>query len=501
MLKGTTTIELTDVNTGQVQTFTHENIVTNCANDMLKNAGLHRAPATFNAYKAGSIAESLFGGILLWNKVLIGGQMDYVIPENNECVGYGCEISNNTENDKMGSYNTSESGPISTGYRHVWDFATNQGNGEISAISLVPRITGQLGLGLAHDKVNSSLFLQSWKSFCELDTSTTPKATATMCHPYLFVKGDYIYGVKASNLSYDSKLSIDHVSRNGKKLILQKIKFSRSRLHLNDAVNAHMTVEEEIPIQLPDELTLSTTATNWYGFCNYDNGNIYLGLTNVQYSKNVTLQICKINIESYTCEVIPIDITGVFSDSTCLFGTNPIRADYQNATKFAGVYNNKFITCAPLYSSNNPNYSGYVDLSFPNTYKTFKRHDDTDILFTTLYASIGKYLYVNSTPVSLLNTEKGTGSYINATSGLLVGISTRDNIASSGYNFGMVVPNVDNPNETYFAMFDSNNVPTYAVFVRNQLPHVMTTKNNLATSVVKTEAQTMKITYLLTEIE
>ena len=503
MLKGTTTIELTDVNTGEVQTFTHENLVTNCANDMLKNAGLHSAPATFGAYRVGSIAESLFGGILLWNKALLGTQLDYIIPENNECVGYGCEISNNTENDKMGSYNTSESGPLSTGYRHVWDFTTNQGNGEISAVSLVPRVTGQLGLGLAFDKVNSSLFLPSVKNFCELHNTNVPKPTVALCHPYLYVKGDYIYGVKESNLTYNSKLTTDHVSRNGKKLLLQKIKFSRNKLHLNDSVNAHMYVEEEIAIQLPDALTLSSTATSWYGFCNYDNGYIYLALTNTLYSKNISLQICRINIENYNCDIIPIDITGAFPHNVCMFTSTTLRTEYQNANKYAGVYNNKFITVGIPNTTSDAYCSGYVDLASPYSFKSFKKQDNTDAAFSTIYANLGKYLYVASTPMSMVNTEKGTVSYINATTSLLAGISTRDTIASATYNFGMVVPNVDNSSETYLVMVDgsASTTPTLGYFVRNQLPHVMTTKNNLANSVVKTSAQTMKITYLITEIE
>ena len=501
MLKGTTTIELTDVKSGQVRKITHENMVTNCVNDMLKNAGLHPASATFQAYDLGdSIAENLFGGIFLWKNRLNENANDYMIPADNECVGYGCELSNNTENNLMGSYNTSESGSLENGYRHVWDFTTNQGNGEISAVSLMPRITGQLGLGLAYDKVNTSLFQSTWKSFCELRNDCYNKQPSVICYPYLYVKGDCIYAVKRYNLQYNSSYASDHVSRNGKKLLIQKIRFSRNKLHLNDKCNNHRYVEEEIAIQLPDEFTLSSTATSWYGFCNYDDGHIYLALANTYYSKNLTFQICKINVETYACEVIPINITNAFPNNCYPFGnSNALEENYQNVTYYAGVYNNKFVTTAPKHGSSGVPYSGYVDLSAPTVFQRFKEYDDTDNNFDMIYANIGKYLYVGSGQVRMLNLEDGTCSYINATSSLLEGISTVTNVISNNY-VHQTIPNVDNPSETYLYAKYSIRQNESRYFIRNQLPHVMTTKNNLDVAVTKTTGQTMKITYVLTEI-
>ena len=507
MLKGTTTIELTDVKSGQVRKITHENMVTNCVNDLLKNAGLHKAPATFHGYTLGeAIGENLFGGIFLWKNPLNTDASDYIIPADNECVGYGCELGNNTINDKMGSYNDSESGAMENGYRHVWDFTTNQGNGEISAVSLMPRITGQLGLGLAYDKSNSSLFVPSWKSFCELRHSYDVKCLATRYNPCLYIKDDYIYGVKVTNLSYVTANANEHISRNGKKLILQKTRFSRSKVHLKDNVFKHNTIEEEIEIQLPDELNLSSTATAWYGFCNYDDGHIYLGLTNTNYSKNLVYQICKINIETFACEVIDINIPNAFPHYVYTAGEYWTSTPYNyNLCNRVGVYNNKFIFSGVPETSSNGHQSGYVDLSAPNIYQRFKNYDDSYVSFNRIYAKIGKYLYVGSGTVKLINLENDSVSYLNTTNDKLQGVTaySSDLISSSYYaDSWNIVKCVDNECESYlYAVYsDSDKTSELGHFIRNQLPHVMTTKNNLDTAVTKTAGQTMKVTYVITEV-
>ena len=47
MLKGITRIELTDVNTGEVETYQNSNMVTNALRDILKPLGLSKRPNRF----------------------------------------------------------------------------------------------------------------------------------------------------------------------------------------------------------------------------------------------------------------------------------------------------------------------------------------------------------------------------------------------------------------------------------------------------------------------
>lgn len=72
MLKGTTRIELTDVNTGEVETYQNSNMVTNALRDILKPLGLSKRPNRFlNEFVP--YYEKLLGGILCF---------DREIPEN-----------------------------------------------------------------------------------------------------------------------------------------------------------------------------------------------------------------------------------------------------------------------------------------------------------------------------------------------------------------------------------------------------------------------------------
>ena len=74
MLKGTTRIELTDVNTGEVETYQNSNMVTNALRDILKPLGLSKRPNRFlNEFVP--YYEKLLGGILCF---------DREIPENAE---------------------------------------------------------------------------------------------------------------------------------------------------------------------------------------------------------------------------------------------------------------------------------------------------------------------------------------------------------------------------------------------------------------------------------
>lgn len=72
MLKGTTKIELTDVNTGAVETYENHNMVTNALRDVLKPLGLCKRPSRFLS-EFTPYYEHLLGGILCF---------DSEIPEN-----------------------------------------------------------------------------------------------------------------------------------------------------------------------------------------------------------------------------------------------------------------------------------------------------------------------------------------------------------------------------------------------------------------------------------
>jgi hypothetical protein len=96
-----------------------------------------------------------------------------------------------------------------------------------------------------------------------------------------------------------------------------------------------------------------------------------------------------------------------------------------------------------------------------------------------------------------------TVSYLNATHDKLQGICAADSDftgVSIYHNDSFdTIKCIGNETETYHYSVRRDNIDALAHFGRSQLPHVMTTKNNLDTPVTKTSGQTMKVTYVLTE--
>lgn len=76
------------------------------------------------------------GGILLYQNALEERADTIYAPLDNPLIGYASDDANNTEDIRRGSRNLTESKEVDGGYRFVWDFATSQANGTISAICL-----------------------------------------------------------------------------------------------------------------------------------------------------------------------------------------------------------------------------------------------------------------------------------------------------------------------------------------------------------------------------
>lgn len=69
-----------------------------------------------------------------------------MLPWTNEEIGHA-GISNTSTDKSIGTYNANESGRIENGkgYRHVWDFASDRANGEISCICMTTKDGGTCG--------------------------------------------------------------------------------------------------------------------------------------------------------------------------------------------------------------------------------------------------------------------------------------------------------------------------------------------------------------------
>ncbi|MFD1403756.1 hypothetical protein [Robinsoniella peoriensis] len=270
-LKGKTTIELIDVNSGEVTAVEEENMVTNALNyffnsnpmgvfHYLKNTG---AIKYFNEFFI-PICPKILGGILLFSET-IQESGDNILPNSNTMPkGYASNNTNPYEDAHRGSMNLNESMAVSNGYRFVWDFATSQGNGSIAAVALTSCYGGAAVYGSPYD-----------------DTS-----------PFFLMKRDSIGGLdKTARLHF-----MDAVELNAETETMYSISYSTDgisiyKMHIpihhigltDDLDNSSYTILEEKTIvpstfQFVDYFSLYGAFYDgrdgyWYGFSHQHNGN------------------------------------------------------------------------------------------------------------------------------------------------------------------------------------------------------------------------------------
>lgn len=172
MLKGKTTIQLFDKETGKMtdEVIKH-NLVTNAVKNVLGGvfnklafngnvtsvlqssgfAALYSLPSSKN------FAQTFFGGVLIFSKA-ITEDVNHIIPsvdEINSCIGCGNQSAGILGNTYKGSLNSSESVVTDNTVTFVWDFSTEQCNGDIASICLTSDLGGVLGWG--YDSVADEL--------------------------------------------------------------------------------------------------------------------------------------------------------------------------------------------------------------------------------------------------------------------------------------------------------------------------------------------------------
>lgn len=186
MLHGHTKIILEDVNTKEQQIYEDDNFVTNAFEELIQQRGIFgnvyksllREYLNSNTYDK-MMMKYLTGGIILFDETFPEGD------EGKKCiyppagvsqVGMGRISTTYTGEQRMaGSYNNDESGWLNNhlGYRHVWDFTTNQANGDIASVSLTTATGGIIGQG-SYTKVSDW-----WASFdynANIDYNASPSA-------------------------------------------------------------------------------------------------------------------------------------------------------------------------------------------------------------------------------------------------------------------------------------------------------------------------------------
>ena len=162
MLKGKSKIELFDAATGaKVLEQRDSNLVTN-ALDMLINCKDKMGLLSWwrdGSVNSPNVSERIItspflgmlplyrralGGILLWDGNIAEDPSIVTLPKGVYEVGHAGGPYSGTDIYR-GSYNENESGEIEKGWRHVWDFDTDKANGTIKCLSLTSWHGGNIG--------------------------------------------------------------------------------------------------------------------------------------------------------------------------------------------------------------------------------------------------------------------------------------------------------------------------------------------------------------------
>ena len=470
-IKGHSIIELKDINTGKIERYEDDNMVTNALNLYLKDLGmLGISPLVYNELRNDPI-NNLMGGLLLMGSPITENANTVTCPGGNKMIGNGSYNVTADGQDgvtELGSWNATESGWMSDGsYKMVWDFATTQANGTISCACLTSANHGYIGEGNSTSNSRKSstrddLWLAGTPQSYNLDNTaqsirrilkvTYSNSTATF--------------VSDRNYYYNQTYASEHMSQTGKlKVITKKIPMSKIDIRMSypmgntDGQDYIEDVETEIT--LPSAfLNQLGSATPWLGGKHGD--YYYMLARNVNLAVGESAQGVKIDLNTLTATGFTI--------------TNTLSDPISNLGEAGVMFGNGKVAIVCQYGY--PTLTkGVMFQNLSNSNTTFV--EDSDIL-TDRYYKV--HMREDS---AIFNGRKidFVDSSVTKTNGL------------TNMNMG-IRPVIDNPLFEDYIPFDSGywRDETFRLY---HTTDYLATINNLAESVTKTPEKTMKVTYVI----
>lgn len=139
MLKGHLEIELKDTNTGEVTKHEEDNMVTSAIAKLLglcasSTGGTNNNSSSLSSFLLPLSSKGL-GGLLLFDGALEENDNNIHFPTDVTLVGCSGRKANSSSK-LIGSYNETESHRNDNGFTSVWDFNTSQANGTIASLAL-----------------------------------------------------------------------------------------------------------------------------------------------------------------------------------------------------------------------------------------------------------------------------------------------------------------------------------------------------------------------------
>lgn len=470
MIHGHSKIELTNVNTGEVQIIEHDNLVTNYLRDVLTpvNALGDSVAAAINSGDSPLDISKLAGGLIAFEDTLDNSPDNYAYPLDNDMTAHaGNDVYSGTDLTR-GSFNSGESSVTSNSATFVWDFNQSQGNGTISSVGLTTIWGGIAGSGNPEktdtvaannpqiirfirniipslpnnqyayfDDQNESLYQVSW---------STPDLTITKYH-FPILKNVDIFKAK---YRYDREITTG-------------VELNNYYFDSSSVVSPHSTGYQISGVVDSNGKYYFTTSTSW----------------NSGTSKTID------EIDLATGTITQLSITN--NTGVNLSGTSqtPLAADW---TVYNGI----------LYGHTSDGKWVYINLSDDTDCGVIKTDDGNDFVlnewmicnyFGRLY--IGNAAWSTSsgkTQVAIVY-EKGKVRFMDACMRVYQG-------SSPSYRSMNSNTNQSSKHYSYLGEVYNSNAPLISIIFN---PLCLVTKNNLSAPVTKTSEMTMRVTYTLTK--
>lgn len=489
MLKGTTKIELTDVNTGETQVIEKHNAVTGALQEIFNPILGHltdeaRLSATLPAY------TSLLGGLLLFDGRIEGDPLPLYAPDNVRLVGCARYNAASTLGSiYQGSYDANESSFSDTEKKakFVYNFTQAQCNGTINSVCLTHR-TG--GLGVYAGDV--SFKQQNVKLANSVYAAPSTKLVRNMLDRHTnitsYSSNEYLYAIDVDNdLAYYFRLT--------SATTLVMVKRRAGLKHYSVFGNASEIVDTPVTITLPTGIN-SGSSRNSYNFDTETNALYIISalpastaatvLTGVQFT------VTKVGLGDSTA----VQTTITNNHSAAIYTDN----DYVYRGR---VYST---TASVTESINGKNARKFTVVSHSLTDSSAATHG----IVTSPYSYSGEPM-----PIYAADGRMYWQGYYDSTQGIgglhvtdciatpdasnttVCGVDQIEYYTSGNYYYPpSCVPVLNHPMLKYLSF--GNNTGTHEGFYF--LAHYLATVNNLSTPIVKAPTQTMKITYTIQEV-
>lgn len=459
--KGKTTIELTNAETGVVeQKIEDENMVTNAVYNLVNGS--------CGSTELNTILNNCFSGLLLFEKNITEDVNTLVMPTGNKMVGKGAGAYGSENEPLIGNLNTAESVSLDNGYRYVWDFATNRGNGTIRCVSLTSYKGGQTGYELTPDsKYDNYGFTIFQPRGGALKSYNNPLSYTTSVITSLD-KNQHIIG-------YLDDMLIFADGSSGGSSVTFSTRTENNTVHLKSWTSYDYT--EKL-------ITSNKKLSSPVNFIFYDNKYYSIYVTS-----KITFDVVVFNAVTFEVEK---EETVICQDTNFLTGSSTTR----NPIIYKGYY---YIP----ESVSNEGYYYKIDVNDPTDYtsrafnskiKYVYSNTNTHIVTQSRLNICGDFLFF--LPAS--STDFSSGDYVYyCTVAFWDGESVHKSIFISRKLSNITVVNNTDVKLPYVVLYENYSGARIHDVIFTPF---LSTINNLSTPVVKNETQTMKVTYEITEI-